>query len=191
MRLFLYITVIIITFSIINFPKTSLASNERKLPQDLQQCFDDKISKLLAIDKLNINQVRNLFYQTIERNWLGSRAYGGATWKNWSKEPKIQQLALAMYFNLIYTRGISSTANLNNPTVKARLPDTPYRYENQGIYKVIVSIFSRDKPQVFLVITTINCQVIDFGMGDIWASSLIDPATVENKIIELKQKGQW
>lgn len=149
-------------------------------PSELRSCFKNGISQLLTTDRNNTKAIRKLFFSHVDPGLLGSRAFGGQTWKNASDG--WQKVALEQYFQLVFGTGSASAATINADTavIKGRLANKPeVRAKNQ--WHLVVSVEDGEYRVLVAILMTTRCRAFDFAQGP-WASSVMDSASVDGQV---------
>ncbi|MFT7507439.1 MAG: hypothetical protein ACI92I_000589 [Acidimicrobiales bacterium] len=157
------------------------------LPPGMEKCAIARIGNLLLAK--DAQEAQEFFLKYSEQNKLGSNAYGGFNWKQFS--PKEREVALDLYFNIIYkdtTEATDDQTDLSKTVFDFRLADNPVVKESSGLYHIIASIKLSNKPEpiVAVFITTNTCDVVDIGKGA-FASRFVDAGDVDRAMRELRK----
>jgi hypothetical protein len=177
----------ILMFTILITPSMLKASEQ--FPKNLENCFDKKVSTLLTLDGTSRAVVKRHFLKTIDPDMLGKRAYGGRNWVNFSQKEK--EVALDLYFNILYTKGSSLTEGMKdarNTVILKRLADRPVVRRSSGNFHVVVKItLDNGKSIVAAVLLTKNCKVFDLGQGG-FASRFVESGDVDRRMREVRNR---
>jgi hypothetical protein len=149
------------------------------LPAKIDACFRKAVTELMLTDGEDRTAVKKLFLKHIDSTRLGSRAVGGASWKNASKAWRDK--ALDMYFDLLYSEGNKRTEGMKdagNTEIRPRLASKPEIKASQGYHVVATVKIDNGQEFAVAVLVTKGCKAFDFAQGA-WASSFLDANEVD------------
>ena len=146
-----------------------------------QACVQTLATTLFKIH--NRQEAYQFFLRSIDERQLGSRAYGGRTWLNFSSVKK--EIALKLYFNTIYGNSRPSTGYDPSVPLDIRMREAtrPSVSTRSGLTQLVVTISYQTKRGAtntlgLAIIVTKQCKVVDVGQGA-FASQLMDPNEVD------------
>lgn len=187
-------------FLLLTFPATAEINTKpntvpKPFPEHLDTCLDKAATEFLVIEGKTDDEVKeklwNLFLKTINARRLGSRAYGGNSWKNFKADERV--FALRNYFDSLFQKGLEESEGVKdkrNTKIEKRLALRPEIKAKYGYDVVLVLKLDNGKTIFARILVNESCEVFDFGNGSAWVSRLVEPGHVDAYTIHKRKKAR-
>jgi len=161
----------------------TLTSTKVYAKSPLDHCLKDSYAQLILINRKDRKKLYKHFLKSIDSKRLGSRTYGGNTWKHFSPDEK--SMGLELYFNLIFRKGSEKSKSIPDPKkvkIVSNLASNPVVKPSTGVLHILVTITVPNEDSITAaLLMTNNCKLVDVSQRK-FVSRMLDASDVEHAL---------